>query len=227
VACFSLGLLLLPAGCGDKTTSRDSDANVSANIKQGIKPEPDAEVAVVEMENPAYGQIVIELYPNIAPRMVERFKQLIKEGFYNGTTFHRIDPDLGIIQAGDPNSKDADPENDGRGDSTYENVPGEFSDIPYERGIVGAARKGAQPQMGFTEAQARDSANCQFYITLKRVPDFDKNYTVFGRVVKGIGNADVIAGAPAVSRASDRPGERPNYPAEKIVIKRITLQPRQ
>ena len=98
----------------------------------------DAEVAVIEMENPAYGKIVIELYPNIAPKMVERFKQLIKEGFYNGTTFHRIDPKLGIIQGGDPLSKDNNPDNDGTGDSPYPNVPGEYSDIPFERGIVGA-----------------------------------------------------------------------------------------
>lgn len=227
VMSLCLSTLLLPAaGCGNKSASKDSDANVSANVKKGVKPEPDVEVAVIEMENPAYGQMVIELYPNIAPQMVGRFKQLIKEGFYNGTTFHRIDPELGIIQGGDPNSKDSDPENDGRGDSTYENVPGEFSDIPYERGIVGAARKGAAPQMGFTEEEARNTGNCQFYITLKRVPPFDTNYTVFGRVIKGIGNADVIAGAPTISRDSDRPGERPSYPAERIVIKSITLQPR-
>jgi cyclophilin family peptidyl-prolyl cis-trans isomerase len=222
---MSVALLVMVTGCGKKSTSKDSDPDPDANIKRGVKPEPDGEVAVIEMENPAYGKIVIELYPNIAPKMVERFKQLIKEGFYNGTSFHRIDPRLGIIQGGDPLSKDAIPENDGSGDSPYPNVPAEFSDIPYERGIVGAARKGANPQFGLTEEQARDTNNCQFYITLKRVPGFDANYTVFGRVIEGINNADVIAGAPVEPQQPG--GPESSRPAERIVIKSITLQPRK
>ena len=221
---LSLSLMVLLAGCGSKNSTNSSNGNLSANVKKGIKPEPDSEVAVIEMENPAYGKIVIELYPNIAPQMVARFKQLIKEGFYNGTTFHRIDPQLGIIQGGDPLSKDDNPANDGSGDSTYPNVPGEFSDIPYERGIVGAARRGENldPRLGpvMTDEQARASANCQYYITLKRVPPFDGNYTVFGRVIEGMNNADIIAGAPTEP-------SNPSRPAEKIVVKSITLQPRK
>ncbi|HEV7376489.1 MAG TPA: peptidylprolyl isomerase [Pyrinomonadaceae bacterium] len=230
-AILSLMLTLLVAGCGTKNAANSSNNNLSANVKKGVKPVPDAEVAVIEMENPAYGKFVVELYPNIAPKMVERFKQLIKEGFYNGTTIHRVDPQLGIIQGGDPLSKDDNPDNDGGGDSNLPNVPGEFSDIPFERGIVGAARRGENldPSRGpiLTDAQARDTGNSQFYVTLKRVPGFDENYTVFGRVVEGLNNADVIAGAPVISRKVDRPGDRPNYPAEKIVIKSITLQPRK
>jgi peptidylprolyl isomerase len=218
-------LIFLMAGCGNKTTSKDSDTNLNANIKRGVKPEPDPEVAVIEMENPAYGKIVIELYPNIAPKMVERFKKLIKEGFYNGTAFHRISPQLGIIQGGDPLSKDDNPSNDGGGDSPYPDVPGEFSDLPYERGTVGAARQGANPDFGVTEEQARDTGNCQFYITLKRVQAFDGNYTVFGRVIEGINNADVIAGAPVEPATPARP--EASQPSEKIVVKSITLQPRK
>ncbi|MDT5063739.1 MAG: peptidyl-prolyl cis-trans isomerase [Acidobacteriota bacterium] len=220
VLSLSLMLVVLMAGCGSKTATNSSNSNQSANVKKGIKPEPDAEVAVIEMENPAYGKIVVELYPNIAPKMVERFKQLIKEGFYNGTTFHRIDPQLGIIQGGDPLSKDDNPANDGTGDSPYPNVPGEFSDVPYERGIFGAARKGANPEFGMSEEEARDTGNCQYFITLKRVPPFDGNYTVFGRVIEGMSNADVIAGAPTET-------SNPTRPAEKIVVKSITLQPRK
>jgi cyclophilin family peptidyl-prolyl cis-trans isomerase len=218
--CVSLALLW--AGCGgDKGLSKDSDtgeerdAALEARVKKGVKPEPDAEVAVIETAD--FGRIVVELYPNVAPGMVARFKQLIKEGFYTGTTFHRIDPQLGIIQGGDPLSKDNDPQNDGIGDSPYPDVPAEFSDIPYDRGIVGAARKGGGP--GMTEEEAYDSANCQFYITLKRVPHFDGRYTVFGRVIEGLNNADIIAGAPV------EPGT--NRPADKVIIKSITLQPRK
>lgn len=213
-------LTLLIAGCGTRNAANSSNSNLSANVKKGIKPVPDAEVAVIEMENPAYGKFVVELYPNIAPKMVERFKQLIKEGFYNGTTIHRIDPQLGIIQGGDPLSKDDNPSNDGSGDSPYPNVPGEFSDVPYERGVFGAARKGANPQFGMTEEEARDTGNCQFFITLRSVPAFNENYTVFGRVIEGMNNADVIAGAPTEP-------SNPSRPSDKIVVKSVTLQPRK
>jgi cyclophilin family peptidyl-prolyl cis-trans isomerase len=215
-----LSLTFLLAGCSaDKTTSKDTDAADDEDVpdsivKKGVKPEPDQQVAVIDTD---YGKIVIELYPNIAPQMVERFKKLTGEGFYNGTLFHRINPQLGIIQGGDPLSRGNDLSRVGSGDSQEPNVPGEFSDIPYDRGIVGAARKGASPPE-VTEAQARNTANCQFYITLKRVPDFDKRYTVFGKVIDGIGNADIIAGAPTQSGSE--------LPAEKIVMKSVTLQPR-
>jgi len=204
--CLSLALFTL--SCGQQTESSNSKAGADeaseANVKSGVKPEPDAQAAVIETD---YGRIVVELYPNLAPQMVARFKKLAGENFYNGTAIHRIDPELGIIQGGDPNSKDDNPLNDGMGSSPESNLPAEFSDIPYERGIVGAAR-----------AQSVDSANCQFYITLKRQPAFDKQYTVFGRVIEGMGNADIISNAP-VSEGTERP-------ADKIIVRSITLQPR-
>jgi len=228
VSCAIVGLAIMiigiGSGCGKKNAANDSSADSTANIKKGVKPEPDKEVAVIEMENPAYGKIVIELYPNIAPKMVERFKQLVKEGFYNGTAFHRIDPQLGIIQAGDPLSKDDNPNNDGTGDSPYPNVPAEFSDLPYARRIVGAARKGANPEFGMSEEAANDTANCQFFITLKRVRAFDDSYTVFGNVIEGMGNADIIAGAPVEPAGPGMP--EASRPSERIVIKSITLKSR-
>jgi cyclophilin family peptidyl-prolyl cis-trans isomerase len=199
-------LVFLLIACGEQTKTKDFDAEDSvdgAEVKKGVKPQADEEVAVIETD---YGNIVIELYPNIAPRMVERFKKLISEGFYNGTTFHRIDPRLGIIQGGDPLSRDDDPRNDGSGSSNEPNLPAEFSDLLYERGAVGAAR-----------GTAADSANSQFFITLKRQPAFDQRYTVFGRVIEGINNADVISTAPIDPGTESRP-------ADKVVINRITLR---
>ncbi len=188
----------------------EAEAPGGAKVTRGVKPEADAEAAVLEVESGgySYGRIVIELYPNVAPKMVERFKRLVREGFYDGTAFHRINPRAGVVQGGDPNSKDEDPSNDGLGGSPYPDLPAEFSDIPFERGVVGAARAGI------------DTANSQFYITLRRVPQWDAQYTVFGRVIEGMGNADTIAGAPT------RPAPYPESPAEKIVIKRATLVPR-
>ncbi|HXF43579.1 MAG TPA: peptidylprolyl isomerase, partial [Pyrinomonadaceae bacterium] len=120
-------------------------------------------------------------------------------------TFHRINQS--VIQGGDPLSKDDDPENDGTGGSKKPNVEAEFSDIPYDAGIVGAAR-----------ALDPDSANSQFFITLKREPSFDKRYTVFGKVIEGMNNVRTIAGV------TPKDGERP---VEPIRIKTIRIEPRQ
>lgn len=210
LALFICAALLTFVGCNADDARNSNNANNSnaaanaTNITRGAKPQADAEAAVIET---SYGKIVIELYPNVAPQMVERFKTLIRNGTYTNTTFHRVDQQLGIVQAGDPLSRDSDPENDGMGNSELPNLKAEFSDLPYERGTVGAARGGSN-----------DSANSQFFITLKRQPDFDERYTIFGRVIEGINNADVIMSAP-VAEGTERP-------AEPILIKQISLQPR-
>lgn len=218
-------ITLMVAGCASKKTAvkdfdGEDEAAADADVKTGVKPTVDSQVAVIETQD--FGTIVLELYPNIAPRMVERFKTLVAQEFYNGTTFHRINAESGLIQGGDPLSKDDDPDNDGTGDSPYPNLPAEFSDLPFERGTVGAARRGASPgfgeEPGLSEAMARDTANCQFFITLRPNPQFDEDYTVFGKVIQGINNAEIIMGAPV------RPDSE--APADRIVIKSISLQPR-
>ena len=197
---FSIALF---AACGNKPAANKAVPN--AEIKKGVAPVADNEIAVIEMENAgAFGTIKLELYSNIAPKMVAQFKQLAKEGVYNGTTFHRINQS--VIQAGDPNSKDADPSNDGMGKSDKPNVPSEFSDVLYDTGIVGAAR-----------GQDNDSANSQFFITLKRESGFDQRYTIFGKVIEGMNNVRTISGV------NPKQGERP---LENIVIKSITIQPK-
>jgi cyclophilin family peptidyl-prolyl cis-trans isomerase len=202
----ALALLCLSlSGCGEKAKSNGKVTDQGANVKAGVNPEPDPQVAVIDTAD--YGRIVIELYPNIAPQMVERFKKLINEKFYDGTAVHRIDPDLGIIQGGDPLTKGGNPAMWGTGNSPYPNVPAEFSDIPYERGTVGAAR-----------TNDVNTANCQWFITLKTQPAFDQKYTVFGKVIDGIKNAEIIMGAP-----TQEGSERPSPP---VVIRSVTLQPR-
>lgn len=191
----------ISSGCGEKKTANNS----APSVKKGVEPVADAEIAVIEMENSAaYGTIKIELYSNIAPKMVARFKELAKEGVYNGTTFHRINQS--VVQGGDPLSKDADPSNDGTGKSSKPNVPAEFSDIKYDTGIVGAAR-----------GQDFDSANSQFFITLKRESGFDNRYTIFGKVIEGMQNVRTISGV------QPKEGERP---IEPIKIKSVTIVPR-
>lgn len=189
-----------------RRVEKNADASTE-NLPGSANPrlQPDAQVAVLETD---YGKIVIELYPKLAPQMVERFKKLIKEGFYNRTSFHRTSPALGIIQGGDPNSKDTDPNNDGFGSSRYPNLPAEFSNVPYERGTVGAAR-----------ANDPNSANSQFFIMLKRQPAFDNKYTVFGKVIEGLKSAFIISVSPNI-----RSTERPEDP---VVVRRALLRPRK
>ena|GEM_PF-462916 len=208
LAAALLALSFSASACGGADSQDGGGA--APVVKTGVKPEPDPEAAVIEVAGAGgvdFGRIVVELYPNLAPKHVERFKTLVREGFYDGTAFHRVNPQAGVLQGGDPLSKDDNPANDGTGGSDYPDLPAEFSDVPYEQGIVGAARTGDP-----------NSANSQFYITLKRVPGWDRQYTVFGRVVEGMGNARIIAGAPT------RPGTE--SPATPIRIQRVTLRPR-
>ncbi len=209
---FISSALLFSFACDEKSNSK-TNSNSKAEIKKGIAPVADSEIAVIEMENSAaFGMIKIELYSNIAPKMVARFKELSKEGVYNGVSFHRVNQS--VIQAGDPLSKDNDPNNDGQGKSDKPNVPAEFSDIQYDTGIVGAAR-GAD----------NDSANSQFFITLRRETGFDTRYTIFGKVIEGMGNVKTIAGTPT-DKANPNQGMK-ERPLDAIRIKQITFQPRQ
>ncbi|MGH9946176.1 MAG: peptidylprolyl isomerase [Pyrinomonadaceae bacterium] len=205
--------LLLLAGC--KTDSTASNKTASPEVKKGVAPIADDEIAVIEMENSAaYGSFKIELYSNIAPKMVARFKQLASEGFYDGTEFHRIN--LSVVQGGDPLSKPtavsdekvdtAEKGGVGTGGSDKPDVEAEFSDIEYDSGIVGAAR-----------APDFNSANSQFFITLKREPAFDNKYTIFGKVFEGMNNVRTISGV------QPKDGERP---IEPVRIKRISIVPR-
>ena len=203
IIALSLLSICLITGCNG--TSSSANKNAAPEVKRGVTPVADNEIAVIEMENSsAYGTIKLELYSNIAPKAVERFKELAREGVYNGTTFHRVNQS--VIQGGDPLSKDADPSNDGTGGSNKPNVDAEFSDIPYDTGIVGAAR-----------SSAFNSANSQFFITLKREPGFDNKYTIFGKVIEGMNNVRTISGV------QPKEGERP---VEAVRIKSVTIQPK-
>ncbi len=219
VTFISLLLIALAlTACDSSATTANS--NAAPEVTKGVTPVADPDIAVIEMENAAaFGTIKIELYSNLAPKAVARFKELAAEGFYDGTTFHRVNQS--VIQGGDPNSKDNDPSNDGQGKSDKRNVPAEFSDIPYDTGIVGAARS-LDP----------NSANSQFFITLKREQGFDNKYTIFGKVIEGMNHARTIAGVPTQTSlpAELKKMQAPNQserPIEDVRIKTIRIEPRQ
>jgi peptidyl-prolyl cis-trans isomerase B (cyclophilin B) len=132
------------------------------------------------------GEIRLELFPADAPRTVENFLKLAREGFYDGTTFHRVEPGF-VVQGGDPLSKSlrvGDPKI-GTGGPGYR-IKAEFNKQKHVRGVVAMAR-----------AQDPDSAGSQFYITLAPAHFLDGQYTVFGRVVSGM---DVVDGIKAGDR---------------------------
>ncbi len=132
------------------------------------------------------GSVVIMLRPDAAPQHVERIKTLVRQGFYNGLTFHRVVPGF-MAQGGDPKGT-------GQGGSELPDLKAEFNTLPFLRGTFGAAR-----------ADAKDSANSQFFIMLGPNATLNNNYTVMGRVVEGMTAVDAIA-----------PGEPPAEPT-KIV----------
>ena len=127
------------------------------------------------------GEIAIEFFPADAPKTVENFVKLAGQGFYDGTTFHRVVPGF-VAQGGDPLSKTL-PAGDrrlGTGGPGY-NVKAEFNKQKHDRGVVAMAR-----------SQDPDSAGSQFYITLSPAPFLDGKYTVFGRVTSGMNVVDGI-----------------------------------
>jgi peptidylprolyl isomerase len=130
----------------------------------------------------AQGTIVIDLFEDIAPQHVERITTLAEEGAYDDVVFHRV-IDGFMAQTGDVEfgRMGQDMRYAGRGGSEYPDLPAEFSDIPYERGIVGMAR-----------AQDPNSANSQFFIMFEAAPPLNGQYTVVGEVVSGMEVVDLI-----------------------------------
>lgn len=141
----------------------------------------------------AVGDMVIRFFPDVAPGHVANFVKLSKDGFYNGTTFHRIIPGF-MIQGGDPNSKNPDRSMHGMGGPGHK-VKAEFNSKPHKRGIVSMAR-----------SNDPDSAGSQFFICVADANFLDWQYTVFGEVVSGMEVADKVVGMKRDGR--DNPLER-------------------
>jgi peptidyl-prolyl cis-trans isomerase B (cyclophilin B) len=152
----------------------------------------DAARAIIETK---HGEIELEFLPDKAPGHVKNFIDLAKKGVYDGTTFHRVIPGF-MIQGGDPNTKDKSGSRSmhGTGGPGYQ-IKAEFNDTPHKRGVLSMAR-----------SQSPDSAGSQFFICVKDSPFLDRQYTAFGRVVRGIEVADKIVNEPRDAR--DNPNER-------------------
>jgi peptidyl-prolyl cis-trans isomerase B (cyclophilin B) len=164
------------------------------------------EVAVIKTSE---GEMVVQFWTDAAPNTIENFKKLAREGFYDGTIFHRIVKGF-MIQGGDPNSKDPAKENSyGQGGPSYK-IKAEFNDHSHERGVVSMARS-ADP----------DSAGSQFFICLAPVPRLDHQYTTFAKLIKGDDVLEKIGDTPVTRNSS---GEN-SKPTKRVVIESIKIVP--
>ncbi|MGE0022931.1 MAG: peptidylprolyl isomerase [Hyphomicrobium sp.] len=136
-----------------------------------LSPEELANTIVLQLK---HGRVIIRLRPDKAPKHVERVKQLIADGFYNGHTFHRV-IDGFMAQTGDPTGT-------GMGGSSYPDLAAEFNDLPFKRGTIGAAR-----------TMDPNSANSQFFICFADTDHLNGKYTVWGQVASGMEYVDMIA----------------------------------
>jgi peptidyl-prolyl cis-trans isomerase B (cyclophilin B) len=148
------------------------------------------------------GELVIELWPEVAPKTVENFKTLANKGFYDGTCFHRVIKDF-MIQGGDPLTKDASREAHwGTGGPGY-TIKAEFNERHHDRGVISMAR-----------SQDPDSAGSQFFICHGNPRFLDRQYTAFGKLVQGDDVLQKIGTAP--THAPDRPNQRVTIESIKI-----------
>jgi peptidyl-prolyl cis-trans isomerase B (cyclophilin B) len=175
---------------------------MSAHAQQGLPQLKEITVTADEVRKMAetkaiiettFGSITLRFFPDVAPVHVKNFLDLARQGFYNGTTFHRVIQGF-MIQGGDPLSRDKTKAAAGAGFPGYR-IKAEFNNRPHKRGTLSMAR-----------TNVPDSAGSQFFICIANAPQLDRQYTVFGEVVSGMEVADKIVALQA--SPADRPRER-------------------
>ena len=164
------------------------------------------DVAVIKT---AAGKMVVEFWPEVAPKTVENFKKLARDGFYDGTCFHRIMKGF-MIQGGDPLSKDPSKEAMwGTGDPGYK-LPAEFNERSHQRGVLSMAR-----------SQDPNSAGSQFFICLGDASFLDRQYTAFGKLMKGDDVLGKIGDTPVTASG----GGEPSKPSVRVNVDSIKIVP--
>jgi len=189
------------AQCGASSTSQAAAAATGA------------QVVVLETTQ---GRIVIQLDEKHAPKTCANFKKLVKQGFYNGTYFHRVIANF-MIQGGDPNTKNAQPGDDGLGGPGY-TIPAEIG-LPHVRGAVATAR------LGDAQNPTKASSGSQFFIDLAKLSSLDQGgYTVFGQVISGMETVDKIAKFASDPTLPTSAGGGKN-PGKKAMITKAMFEP--
>ncbi len=202
VCALSLALGLFGAQAQEKASQPKQEPKPGG--KPAAKEEKNAvntkEVAVIKTTE---GEMVVEFWPDVAPKTVENFKTLAKKGFYDGTCFHRVIKGF-MIQGGDPLTKDPSKEELwGTGDPGYK-VKAEFNERHHDRGVISMAR-----------SNDPDSAGSQFFICHGNPRFLDRQYTAFGKLIKGDDVLEKIA--TTATHPQDRPDKRMGIESIKIV----------
>jgi peptidyl-prolyl cis-trans isomerase B (cyclophilin B) len=169
-----------------------------------VNPEPPADAPKVKIHTDL-GDVLVALYPTEAPKHVENFLKLAREGYYSGTKFHRVIPGF-MIQGGDPNSIQGEPATWGQGGPEYK-IAREPNSLKHFAGYLAAAKKG-----GDTE-----SSGSQFYITLAPAHHLDGEHVVFGKVLEGMEVVRAIEKTPKDPAAVDRPTAPPVVRSMEVV----------
>jgi len=164
------------------------------------------EIAVIKT---TAGEMAVELWPEVAPKTVENFKTLAQKGFYDGTAFHRIVKGF-MIQGGDPLTKDSTKESSWGTGGPGHTIKAEFSDRSHQRGVISMAR-----------SQDPDSAGSQFFICLGDASFLDRNYTAFGKLIKG---DDVLGKIGDTATAAGSGGEK-SKPLTRVGVESIKIVP--
>jgi cyclophilin family peptidyl-prolyl cis-trans isomerase len=191
-------LILLFVTTGDAQTAKTKTSKGKTTVAE------QSQKGWVVIET-SLGNITIQLNDSAAPKHAANFRKLALEGFYEGTTFHRVIPGF-MIQGGDPNSKNEDRNTHGMGGPAYR-IDAEIG-LTHERGVIAAARQGDQVN------PTRASNGSQFYITVADAKFLDGQYSVFGKVMEGMDVADKIV---AVKR------DPRDNPIEKITINKVRV----
>ena len=181
---------------------------VSSAAEQSPAKGASDKVAIVKT---SMGTFTVEFFRDVAPAHVDSFIARSLDGFYAGTKFHRVEPGF-VIQGGDPNSKDNDPNNDGRGGPGY-TLKAEFNDRPHRKGTLSMAR-----------SRDPNSAGSQFFICLsrERCAGLDRQYTVFGEVIDGLGVIEDIGTVPV-----ERTRSGMQRPIKPITLESVTVMTRE
>jgi peptidyl-prolyl cis-trans isomerase B (cyclophilin B) len=164
------------------------------------------EVAVITT---SAGEMTVELWPDVAPKTVENFKNLARQGFYDGTAFHRIVKGF-MIQGGDPLTKDLSKEREWGTGGPGHRVKAEFNDRKHERGVLSMAR-----------SQDPDSAGSQFFVCLGDARFLDRQYTAFGKLISG---DDVLGRIGDTAVVSGNSGEK-SKPTTRVEVTSIKIVP--
>ena len=164
------------------------------------------DVAVIQTSD---GDMVVQFWPDAAPKTIENFKKLARSGFYNGTTFHRIMKGF-MIQGGDPYSKDPAKEKQyGDGGPGY-TIKAEFNHHNHQRGVISMARE-----------KDPDSAGSQFFICLASIQRLDGKYTTFGKIIRGDEVLTKIGNEPV----KKNPAGEMSQPLNRVTIRAVKIVP--